>query len=123
MEKDHPINRLMDISMEHIINMVDVSKIIGQPISLGVNKLIIPISKVSFGFGAAGSEFEVNGKEKKVASDKELPFGGGSGGGVSISPYSFLIVDNGKVDIIYADKEEGIVEKIIDLFIKNDNKN
>ena len=116
MEKDHPIHRLMDISLEHIINMVDVSKIIGEPIFLDDNKFIIPISKVSFGFGAAGSEYNGNKKEDS------FPFGGGSGGGVSISPFSFLFVDNGKVSMIYAEKEETIIDKIIQIIGKKENK-
>lgn len=126
MGKEHPIHKLMDISLEHIIDMVDVSKIIGQPIVLDENRFIIPISKVSFGFGAAGSEFEGNSKTQKKGGmfeeDNNFPFGGGSGGGVSISPFSFLFVDHGKVSIIYAEKEETIVDKIIDLLLKKENK-
>ena len=126
MEREHPIHKLMDISLEHILNMVDVSKIIGQPIILDNQRFIIPISKVSFGFGAAGSEFEGNSKTKKKGDifkneNSQFPFGGGSGGGVSISPYSFLVVDKNSVTLIHADKEESIVEKIVDLFKNKDN--
>ncbi len=127
MEKEHPIHKLMDISLEHIIKMVDVSKIIGQPIILDSKRFIIPISKVSFGFGAAGSEFEGNSKTQKKGkmfetSDNDFPFGGGSGGGVSISPFSFLVVNDGDISMIYAEKEENIVEKVIDLILKSSNK-
>lgn len=127
MEKEHPIHKLMDISLEHIVEMVDVSKIIGQPIMLDSKRFIIPISKVSFGFGAAGSEFEGNSKTQKKGKmfeteDNNFPFGGGSGGGVSISPFSFLVVDDGNISMIYAEKEETIVEKIIDLMLNKQNK-
>ena len=119
MEKEHPIHKLMDISLEHILDMIDVSKIIGEPIIIDENRFVIPISKVSFGFGAAGSEFDCSIKEKKDAS---FPFGGGSGGGVTKSPFSFLCIDHGKVSIIYAEKEETLIEKIFETILKKENK-
>lgn len=118
MEKEHPIHRLMDLSLDHIVDMVDTSKIIGQPIILDSNRFIIPISKVSFGFGVGGSEFKNQDNKKN-----ELPFGGGSGGGVSISPYSFIIVDHNSISLINAEKEETLVEKIIDIFANKQNNN
>ena len=63
--REHPINDLLNISLDSIIKMVDTSKIVGTPIDLGNNRFIIPISKVSFGFGAGGSEFNNNSIEKK----------------------------------------------------------
>ena len=85
--REHPINDLLNISLDSIIRMVDTSKIVGTPIDLGNNRFIIPISKVSFGFGAGGSEFSNSKNDKKKnlfnseTSDELFPFGGGSGGG------------------------------------------
>ena len=63
--REHPINDLLNISLDSIIRMVDTSKIVGTPIDLGNNRFIIPISKVSFGFGAGGSEFSNSKNDKK----------------------------------------------------------
>ena len=82
---EHPIESLMTTAMNSIQDMIDVNTIIGEPIEASNNIVIIPISKVSFGFAAGGSEFkgETIDEYKKVDKDEEiqyrLPFGGGSG--------------------------------------------
>lgn len=124
--EEHPINKLLDISLNKVIHMIDTQKIIGNPISLGNNRTLIPISKVSFGFGAGGSEFDTNKQVKKnlfnsEASEELFPFGGGSAGGVSIAPLAFIVVDNNDVSVLYAQKGESIYEKIFD-YIKSFTK-
>ena len=82
-------NMLQD-TISKIREMVDVNNVIGEPITVdGVT--IIPVSKVSVGFGGGGSDFAKN------ASAGELPFGGGVGGGVKVNPICFLIVKDGNV--------------------------
>ena len=104
--REHPINDLLNISLDSIVRMVDTSKIVGTPIDLGNNRFIIPISKVSFGFGAGGSEFNNSKNDKKRLftneeySDELFPFGGGSGGGISINPSSFILVNNNDIKMI-----------------------
>ena len=117
--EEHPINQLLDISLDKVIHMIDTQKIVGHPINLGNGKTLIPISKVTFGFGAGGSEFDSNKQMKKgifnVESSEDLfPFGGGSAGGVSISPLAFIVVDNNEVSIMYSEKNESIYERIFD---------
>ena len=88
--KEHPIDSLMEIAMNNIQDMVDVNTIIGETIYISENISIIPISKVSFGFVAGGSEFKGEAIEeyKRKDKDEEItytnPFGGGSGAGVNI---------------------------------------
>lgn len=84
---EYPISELVASAMQNIKDMVDVNTIIGSPIETADGTTIIPVSKVSFGFGAGGSEFE-----PKKSEIKEGLFGGGSGAGVSISPLGFLTV-------------------------------
>ena len=55
---EHPIEGLMTTAMNSIQDMIDVNTIIGEPIETSNNIVIIPISKVSFGFAAGGSEFK-----------------------------------------------------------------
>ena len=49
---NHPIENLMTTAMNSIQDMIDVNTIIGEPIEALNNIVIIPISKVSFGFAA-----------------------------------------------------------------------
>ena len=97
MNEKHPIENLMLTAMNSIKEMVDVNTIIGNPINALNNTVIIPISKVGFGFAAGGSEFkgetidEYTKRDKEEAIQYRLPFGGGSGAGVTINPIAFLI--------------------------------
>ena len=86
MSEHHPISDLMTETMSKIKEMVDVNTIIGNPIVAADGTTVIPVSKVSFGFGAGGSEFA----SKHAASGSPLAFGGGSGAGVTVSPVCFL---------------------------------
>ena len=106
MEEQHPIEGLMVTAMNSIQDMIDVNTIIGEPIETSNNVIIIPISKVGFGFAAGGSEFkgetidEYTKRDKEEAIQYRLPFGGGSGAGVSISPVAFLIVQQNTVKLL-----------------------
>ena len=79
---EHPIEGLMITAMNSIKDMIDVNTIIGEPIETSNNIVIIPISKVSFGFAAGGSEFKGETVDEYTRKDKEeeiqyrLPFGG-----------------------------------------------
>ena len=86
------IPNLMDVTMEKIRDMVDVETIIGDPITVGTDVTIIPISKVSYGFASGGSD--VGAKTNKQM------FGGGTGAGVSIAPIAFLVISGGNVRTI-----------------------
>ena len=81
---------MLDNTIQKIREMVDVNSVIGAPISTPDGVTIIPVSKVSVGFGGGGSDF-VN------KSGGENPFGGGVGGGVKVTPICFLIVKDGNV--------------------------
>jgi len=93
MENKHPIGELMDSTMERIKSMVDVNTIIGQPIKAD-DVTLIPISKLSFGFGSGGGDY---GKDKPAGGQN---FGGGSAAGVNISPVAFLIVKGDSVKLL-----------------------
>ena len=116
---DHPIEGLMLTAMSSIQDMVDVDTIVGEPIETSNNVVIIPISKVSFGFAAGGSEFngetldEYSRKDKEEEIQYRLPFGGGSGAGVSINPVAFLVVQDGCVKLLPV-SHTSAVDKLID---------
>ena len=89
----HPINNLMEKALESIKKMLEVNTIVGEAIETPNGTVIIPVTKVSCGFGAGGSEYA----PKNPPSDENMPFGGGSGGGVSIQPVGFLVVQNNDI--------------------------
>ena len=95
MEKQHPIGDLMATTMEKLREMAKANTIIGQPIQAG-EVTIIPISKLTVGFASGGSDFAT--KNQKPEQDNS--FGGGSGGGMNLSPVAFLIVKGDSVRLM-----------------------
>lgn len=117
MSEEHPIQGLMKTAMENLQEMTDVNTIIGDPIETPAGDVILTVSKVRFGFAAGGSEFNATSKSSE-SSDQEggqLPFGGGSGGGVSITPIAFLIVGPQGIKTIHMDNTTHLYEKLLDL--------
>ncbi len=118
-EQQHPIEGLMVTAMNSIQDMIDVNTIIGEPIETSNNIIIIPISKVSFGFAAGGSEFkgetvdEYTKKDKEEAIQYRLPFGGGSGAGVSINPIAFLVIQPNNVKLMPVNHSSSL-DKLLD---------
>lgn len=103
---DHPINGLMETTMQKIKEMVDVNTIVGDPITSPDGTVIIPVSKVSYGFASGGSDFPT----KKETKDC---FGGGSGAGVTITPVAFLTVFQGNVKLVPLDKYDGAADRVV----------
>lgn len=114
--EEHPIQGLMTTAMESLKEMVEVNTIIGDPVKSPDGSVIIPVSKLGFGFATGGSEFSTNQENSDQDSDSQytLPFGGGSGGGVSINPVAFLIVNDDGVKVVHIDEHTHIYEKVID---------
>ena len=88
---EHPIQDLMKTAMDSIKSMVDANTIIGDTITAPDGTIIIPISKVAFGFAAGGSDCCVKAQLKEDTPAGENPFGGGSGAGITVKPMGFLI--------------------------------
>jgi sporulation protein YtfJ len=107
---DHPIQGLMTTAMENLKEMIDVNTIIGDPVETPDGSVIMTVSKVGFGFAAGGSEFSIEGD-----TGGKQPFGGGSGGGVSITPIAFLIVSSQGVKMLHLDENTHLIEKIMDV--------
>ena len=106
---EHPIEGLMITAMNSIQDMVDVNTIIGEPIETSNNVVIIPISKVCFGFAID----EYTKKDKEEAIQYRLPFGGGAGAGVNIMPVAFLIVQPSGVKLLPVD-HDSCLDKLLD---------
>ncbi len=123
MDNKHNLVDLMGTTMGKIREMVDVNTIVGQAITTMDGSTIIPVSKLSFGFGAGGSDY---GKES-------ANFGGGSGAGVNITPVSFLVINGEEVRLLPVTPPAGttidrlvemtpsLIEKIQSIFSKKKN--
>ena len=90
-DKTHPLNDLMRSTMDKIREMVDTNTIVGRPITTADGVTLIPISKVSFGFGSGGGNYGAAQAER---------FGGGGGAGVKIDPVAFLVVKDGTTRVL-----------------------
>lgn len=104
---EHPIESMMGTTMDKIKEMADVNTVIGDPITTEDGTVIIPISKVSYGFASGGSDLP-----SKTQPNREL-FGGGAGAGVTITPIAFLTVSNGNVRLLQLDPFNSSVDRII----------
>lgn len=116
--ENHPIDGLMNTAMNSIKEMIDVNTIIGDPIETTNNVVIIPVSKVNFGFAAGGSEFNGKLTKEKIREDEKtkehMPFGGGAGAGVSINPIAFIVVQSTGVKLLPVNHSSNI-DKLLDL--------
>ena len=89
-------SKMLESAIAKVREMVDVNSVIGDPITTADGVTIIPVSKVSVGFGGGGSDF-VSKNANKLDNH---PFGGGAGGGVKVTPIAFLVVKEGNVRMI-----------------------
>ncbi|CAM3919352.1 GerW family sporulation protein [Lederbergia lenta] len=112
---EHPIKGLMTTAMENLKEMIDVNTIVGDPVETPDGGVILTVSKVGFGFAMGGSEFNGGGSNDQQDQGGELPFGGGSGGGVSITPIAFLVVNKEGVNMLHLEQNTHLIEKLIDL--------
>lgn len=118
---EHPIEGLMKTTMNNLKEMVDVNTIVGDAVHTTDGSVIIPVSKISFGFASGGSEFNRSRDKKDPIIEEKFPFGGGSGAGVSVSPVGFIVVGNDQIKLLTVDEGNsaltnlfGFVEKMAD---------
>lgn len=111
----------MQTTMTSLKEMVDVNTIVGDAVHTADGSVIIPVSKISFGFASGGSEFSKTKDKKDIITEEKLPFGGGSGAGVSVSPVGFIVVGNDQIKLLTVDEGNsaltnlfGFVEKMAD---------
>lgn len=125
---DRSIETLLSTSMQRLREMVDVDTIIGKPIETSDGTVVIPVSKVSFGYGIGG--WDKASAQETV--DKKAQFAGGSGGGVSVEPIAFLVIAGQNVKLLevnaaspyaaLAEKVPELISSISGLFKKSEDK-
>ncbi|MBE6952315.1 MAG: sporulation protein YtfJ [Clostridia bacterium] len=94
--KTHPITKLMETTLAKVRELGDAETIIGKPVVTPDGVTVIPVSKLSCGFGTGGSDFNTRHNSNAVL------FGGGGGAGVEITPVSFIVIRGDRVDVLPA---------------------
>ena len=100
------VHGLMNESMKGLRDLVDVDCIVGEPIVTASGTTIIPISKVTFGFGSAGTD---------IAKSSKDDFGGGAGAGVTLQPLCFLIERDGDVKILNINPSRTTADALVNM--------
>ena len=123
LNKEKKVQSLIDVSLDKIRSLIDVNCVIGNPLSVLDGSTIIPISKVSVGFVSGGGEFnDLN--EKRNSAD--FPMAGGTGGGFTVTPIGFFVVNKDKFKLIRADKSTaylGLIKNATDVLKRFVEKN
>ncbi len=106
----------MKTTMSSLKDMVDVNTIIGDPVQSPDGLVIIPVSKISFGFASGGSEFNRN--KNNDNTEDSFPFGGGSGAGVSVQPVGFIVAGNNQIKLLTVDEGNTALSNLFDFASK-----
>ena len=110
MDNNNPIGELMQTTMENVKNILRVDTVVGEPIYTPDGITLVPISKISVGFGGGGVELGGKGQ----AGSKG--YGGGNATGVKIDPIGFLVIKEGTVRMInITPPASNTVDRIIDM--------
>ena len=98
--------------MSKIRDLIDVNTVIGTPIQTPDGVTIIPVTKVSIGFGGGGTDFAT----KNYPANRDNAFGGGAGTGINIIPIAFLIIRGESVRMLpVAEPASTSVDRIIEM--------
>ena len=112
MQQQHPIDNMMQTTMESIRGMVDVNTVVGAPVMDQKGTTIIPISKLTVGFASGGSDFTT----KNQKPEEDNAFGGGGGAGMNLSPVAFLIVKGDTVKLLpVAPPPASTVDRVVEM--------
>ena len=109
MTATNSIQSIMETTLETIKNSIDSNTIVGNPIKAETS-VIVPISKVTVGFGIGGGEYN---KSCKTNTNCDANFAGGSGGAITISPVAFVVVENGETRLISLEDNINLVDNIL----------
>ncbi|MCC3380655.1 GerW family sporulation protein [Paenibacillus farraposensis] len=109
---EHPLQSFVKTAMGQLKDMVNVNTTMGEPVAASDGTLIIPVCKVSYGFAAGGSDL---GKQSQSAASQAAPFGGGTGGGVTVTPFAFLIIGKTGVQTTYLETSPTIYDKLLNM--------
>ena len=103
------IEGMMNCSVDKMKEIINADTIIGNSITTPDGTVVIPVSKVTYGFASGGSDFASSN-----CKDKEM-FGGGNGVGVSIIPVAFLVISGSGIKLMQIESFTGALDRIISM--------
>lgn len=106
-QNGNPVSHLTDTTLKNLRALVDTNAIIGQSINLPDGTTIIPVSRISFGYGTGGSDIPTQKPGEH--------FGGGGGGGVSIEPIAFLVITSDGVQLLQVATATNSADRIVNM--------
>ena len=102
---------MLETTIQKIREMVDANTVVGEPVTTPDGVTILPVSKISVGLGGGGSDFAMSN-----APPGQMPFGGGVGAGVKVTPVAFLVVKDGNVRIMtIAEPANATADRIVEM--------
>ena len=109
------ISEIVQSAITNLTKVAEVNTIIGKPIVAYDGTTILPVSQITFAFMAGGGEYGNKNLLKSYAKNNiDGNFAGGSGGGATLKPIGFLVVDKNGVNMI-GTSGDTTLEKIVDL--------
>lgn len=114
MRSANSIKNLMDTTLESIRTTIDANTIIGDPIKTETT-VVVPISKVTIGFGIGGGEYSKGSSEKNKEQNglDDANFAGGSAGAITVQPVAFVVVEEGETRLMSLDHSINMVDNIL----------
>lgn len=107
--QNHPVNDMLSNTIQKIREAIDANTVVGKPITAG-NVTLVPVSRLSFGFGSGGSEFG------KADEGGIRSYGGGGGAGAKVTPLCFLVVSGDNVRVLPIDPPvENTMDRVVEL--------
>ena len=102
---------MLETTIQKIREMLDANTVVGEPVTTPDGVTILPVSKISVGLGGGGSDFAMS-----KAPAGQIPFGGGVGAGVKVTPVAFLVVKDGNVRIMtIAEPANATADRIVEM--------
>lgn len=100
------MSEIFSSSLKSLKDIVDVNTVIGEPLKISENLTIIPVTKVTFGYGGGGGSYP-----KKETKDET--FGGGTGAGATVEPLAFLIVKDDDVRLLQLAEVSSAADRVV----------
>jgi len=115
------ITEMIEQLADDLKSYASTSSIFGEPIEIQ-GATVIPVSKMSVGYGGGGGEGE-------EASSGDKGGGGGAGGGVKIEPAALIIAQDGEVSVVPIKAKDskfdsllGMIPEAVEKFSKKKDK-
>lgn len=109
------ISEIVENAISNLTKAAEINTIIGKPIVTYDGTTILPISQITFAFMAGGGEYGNKNVVKSFAKNGiDNNFAGGSGGGATMKPVGFLVINKDGVNMVTAENANTL-DKIIDV--------